>query len=172
LVLSDPIGGAWSKLTGRDSRKLPANATASCAMRPIGSSRMKPWRRACIFCQPHITRWMIVSSKVDLVLLDWSRRPRLPRLSRRADSRWRWRSPPDFERAAIEGATGTPYLDLRQLPEHPCRTLQWLAAASHMRSATTSVVGHQRRPSLAAGCPVCPQERTSSARHVSSEKRR
>ena len=28
-----------------------------------------------------------------------------------------------LKRAAIEGATGTP-LDLRQLPGHPCRTLQ------------------------------------------------
>jgi hypothetical protein len=57
-----------------------------------------------------------------------------------------------------------------------CRRSQTLrrdaALVSRPRSGnptTSSAVGHQRRPGLAAGCPFCRQERTSSARHVSSE---
>ena len=54
-------------MTGRGSRKLPVNATASCAVKPIGSSRIKPLRRAELSVSRQISRWMIISSKVDLV---------------------------------------------------------------------------------------------------------
>src|SRR2546429_5581769 len=85
---------------------------------------------------------MIVFESSGFGLLDC-----LPRLSRGSDNRDAGGARRVSKRAAIERATGCrPFRDLRQLSGEPMPDPSMtVAAASHFRSAATSVVGQSRR---------------------------